>query len=104
MLATAAHLTDHVLPPLPVCQWVLAVPKRLRYFLHRDADLQGAALRLFLRAVEQHLREHSPDSGPAARLGTVAFNPPLRLDEQPRWCAQASADGCSYQVRRSSSS
>jgi hypothetical protein len=45
----------------------------LRYFLHRDADLQGAALRLFLRAVEQCLRAHSPGSGPAARLGAVAF-------------------------------
>ena len=73
MVATAAHLTDHVLPLLPVRQWVLAVPKRLRYFLQRDADLQGAALRLFLRAVEQYLRAHSPGSGPAARLGAVAF-------------------------------
>ena len=73
MVATAAHLTDHVLPDLPVRQRVLAVPKRLRYFLQRDADLQGAALRLFLRAVEQCLRAHSPGSGPAARLGVVAF-------------------------------
>ena len=38
----------------------------------RDAGLQGAALRLFLRVVEQCLRAHSPDSGPAARLGAVA--------------------------------
>jgi len=44
-VATAAHLTDHVLPDLPLRQWVLAVPKRLCYFLERDADLQGAALR-----------------------------------------------------------
>jgi hypothetical protein len=73
MVATAAHLTDHVLPDLPVRQWVLAVPKRLRYFLQRDAVLQGAALRLFLRAVESCLRAHSPGSGPAARLGAVAF-------------------------------
>ena len=73
MVATAAHLTDHVLPDLPVRQWVLAVPKRLRYFLQRAADLQGAALRLFLRVVEQCLRAHSPGSGPAARLGAVAF-------------------------------
>jgi hypothetical protein len=56
-----------------VRQWVLAVPKRLRCFLHRDAGLQGAALRLFLRAVEQCLRAHSPESGPGARLGAVAF-------------------------------
>ena len=73
MVATAAHLADHVLPPLPVRQWVLAVPKRLRYFLQRDAALQGAALRLFLRVVEQCLRAHSPGSGPTARLGAVAF-------------------------------
>ena len=34
---------EHVFPRLSVRQWVLAVPKRLRYFLQRDADLQGAA-------------------------------------------------------------
>ena len=33
MTEKAAHLTDHVFPRLPVRQWVLAVPKRLRYFL-----------------------------------------------------------------------
>ena len=32
MVETAAHLTDHVFPRLPVRQWVLSVPKRLRYF------------------------------------------------------------------------
>ena len=74
MVATAAHLTDRVLPPLPVRQWVLAVPTRLRYFLHRDAGLQGAALRLFLRAVEQCLRAHSPGSGPGSTLlGAIAI-------------------------------
>ena len=72
-METAAHLADRVLPPLPVRQWVLAVPKRLRYFLERDAALQGAALRLFLRAVEQCLRTHSPGSGHSARIGAVAF-------------------------------
>ena len=49
-MTAAAITTDHVLPDLPVRQWVLAVPKRLRYFLERDADLQGAALHVFLRA------------------------------------------------------
>ena len=44
-----------------------------RAFPERDAELQGAALRLFLRAVESCLRAHSPGSGPAARLGAVAF-------------------------------
>ncbi|MFA5924118.1 MAG: hypothetical protein WC856_22975 [Methylococcaceae bacterium] len=30
MAKTAAHLVDHVFPPLPVRQWVLSVPKNLR--------------------------------------------------------------------------
>jgi hypothetical protein len=58
---------------LPVRQWVLAVPQRLRYFLERDAVLQGAALRLFLAAVEQCLRAHCPGSGRCARIGAIAF-------------------------------
>jgi hypothetical protein len=36
-----------------VRQWVLAVPKRLRYFLQEDADLQGAVLRIFLRGIKE---------------------------------------------------
>ncbi len=71
--ATAAHLTDHVLPALPVRQWVLSVPKRLRYFLERNPALQGVALRLFLGAVEQCLRAHCPGCGTHARIGAIAF-------------------------------
>ena len=44
MVETAAHLTDHVFPRLPVRQWVLSVPKRLRYFMQRD----GRRLRCIL--------------------------------------------------------
>ena len=36
MAETAAHLVDHVFPPLPVRQWVLSVPKRLRCYLERE--------------------------------------------------------------------
>ena len=73
MAETAAHLVDHVFPPLPVRQWVLAVPKRMRYFLQRDAALQGAVLGIFLRVVERCLREHICGCPAAARIGTVAF-------------------------------
>src|SRR5450759_962097 len=73
MVETAAHLSDHVWQPLPLRQWVLAVPKRLRYFLHDDAVLQGVVVRILLRAVERCLREHSPRSSAAARLGAVVF-------------------------------
>ena len=73
MVETAAHLTDHVFPKLPVRQWVLSVPKRLRYYLQRDVALQGAVLRIFLREVERCLREHSPGCDTQARIGAVAF-------------------------------
>jgi hypothetical protein len=33
MAQTAAHLVDHVIPPVPVRQWVISVPKRLRGML-----------------------------------------------------------------------
>jgi hypothetical protein len=33
MAQTAAHLVDRVIPPVPVRQWVISVPKRLRCFL-----------------------------------------------------------------------
>jgi hypothetical protein len=66
MVATGAHLDDHALPGLPMRTWVHSVPKRLRRFLERDADLQGAARHLFLRA-------HWPGRDPTANLGAVAF-------------------------------
>jgi hypothetical protein len=33
MAQTAAHLVDRMIPPVPVRQWVISVPKRLRCFL-----------------------------------------------------------------------
>jgi hypothetical protein len=73
MVETAAHLADHVLPRLPVRQWVLSVPKRLRYYLQSDPAVQTLALQLFLSAVEQGLRSVCPGAGPHARIGAVAF-------------------------------
>jgi hypothetical protein len=32
---TAAHLADHVIPPVPVRPWVISVPKRLRLLVRR---------------------------------------------------------------------
>jgi hypothetical protein len=51
MVETAAHLTDHVFPRLPVRQWVLSVPKRLRYFMQRDGPVLNMVLRIFLRVM-----------------------------------------------------
>jgi len=73
MAETAAHLIDHVVPSLPVRQWVISFPKRLRYFLQRDPAARSAALRVVLRIIEQTLTCHSPEAGPTACLGAVAF-------------------------------
>ena len=73
MANLAAHLTDAVLPHLPVRQWVLSVPKRLRPFLHHNPDVAGAVLRIFLRATRATLRRASPDAPADAKLGAVSF-------------------------------
>jgi len=73
MAETAAHLVDHVFPPLPVRQWVLSVPKRLRYFLERKPAAASAVLHILLRVVEAHLRKRSPGASPRARFGAVSF-------------------------------
>ncbi len=73
MVESAAHLVDHVLPPLPVRQWVLSVPKRLRPFLHHNPAIAGAVLRIFLRALRTTLRQASPGAGPGAQIGAISF-------------------------------
>ena len=67
MVGTAAHLIDHVPPPLPPRKWLLSAPKRLRRFLHDDAAPQGVVVRILLCAVERFLREHSPGRRAASR-------------------------------------
>ena len=64
---------DSVLPRVPYRQWVLALPKRLRYFLHRDAAHAGAVLRILLRAVETTIRGACPSAPRKARFGAVSF-------------------------------
>jgi hypothetical protein len=73
MAETAAHLVDHVFPPLPVRHWVLSVPKRLRWYLEREPRAASAVLHLFLRVIEAHLRQASAAISPHARLGAVSF-------------------------------
>lgn len=82
MCEVAAHLTDRVLPHVPVRQWVLSVPKRLRPYLHHDTEVAGAVLRIFLRAIRTTLRRTSPGAPSHAQVGAVLLSP-LRLQSQP---------------------
>ncbi|HKY39138.1 MAG TPA: transposase zinc-binding domain-containing protein, partial [Polyangiaceae bacterium] len=51
MCATAAHLTDRVLPDVPLRQWVLSVPFELRLLLAKRADALSAVGRIFVQEV-----------------------------------------------------
>ena len=55
MAQTAAHLVDHVIPPVPVRQWVISVPKRLRCFLADRPEAVAALTKIFLAEIERLL-------------------------------------------------
>lgn len=74
MAETAANLVDHVLPRVPMRQWVLSVPKRVRWFLQHDRAVASRVLRIFLGEVERTLRQCSPGAPRAAGFGAVAFH------------------------------
>ena len=73
MAETAAHLVDHVIPHVPVRQFVLSVPKRLRPFLHHRPRTASAVLHILLRALQATLRKSSPTAPPDASFGAVSF-------------------------------
>jgi hypothetical protein len=73
MAETAAHLIEHVVPHVPVRQWVISFPKRLRYFLHRDPAMLNRLLSIVLRAIETRLRQACPEVPATARFGAVSF-------------------------------
>jgi len=87
MVETAATLVDHVLPRVPTRQWVLAVPKRIRWFVQHDHKVASRVLTIFLGEVERILRRCSPGASRASRFGAVAF--PQRfgnaLNEHPHF-------------------
>lgn len=56
MAERAAHLVDHVFPPVPVRQWVLTLPHRLRYTLAWNHDLCRAVVGVYVRTVLGYLR------------------------------------------------
>jgi hypothetical protein len=76
MAEVAAHLTDEVIPHLPVRQWVLSVPKRLRPFLHQSPEVASGVLTIFLRTLRSALLAASPGAPAAVRdaqLGAISF-------------------------------
>jgi hypothetical protein len=57
MAERAAYLVDEVLPRVPVRQWVLTLPYRLRYRLAWDHALCRAVLGVYARMVRRERRQ-----------------------------------------------
>jgi hypothetical protein len=80
MAQTAAHLVDHVIPPVPVRQWVISVPERLRGMLADRPAAVAALTKIFLDEIERLLCAAAGVTGAAntltaarPRLGAVSF-------------------------------
>lgn len=72
MAERAAHLVDRVLPDVPVRQWVLTLPFRLRYRLAWDHGLCRVVAGIFARAVMTALRHRAASRGiEGGRSGVV---------------------------------
>ncbi len=72
MAATAAHLVDRVLPHVPVRQWVLSLPIRLRYQIAFDRELCRRVRNLFVRGVLGWMRRRALHAGvPYPEVGAV---------------------------------
>ena len=72
MAESAAKLVDRVIPEVPVRQWVLSMPWRLRFLLASDPNLCQVARRSFLRAVFRFYRSLLEREGIAdGRAGAV---------------------------------
>jgi hypothetical protein len=66
----AAHLRDHVMPRVPVRQWVLTVPHALRFRMAFNPDVTGLVLRAFVSVVSRWLRRRARAVGIGGLLKT----------------------------------
>ena len=73
MSQTAAHLVDHVIPHVPVRQWVLSLPIPLRVLLAAQPELVTPVLQVVQRVVERHLLGHTGLKSDEGQGGAVTL-------------------------------
>jgi len=56
MSETAAKLSDHAIPNVPVRQWVLSVPIPMRYWLSSNPRLVRSVLEIIMRTLNRFHR------------------------------------------------
>ena len=62
MTERAAHLVDSVLPSVPIRQWVLSVPMRVRYLIAYNANLCSLMVEIFTREVFRWYRRRGKNN------------------------------------------
>ena len=73
MAQTAAHLVEHVIPRVPVRQWVLALPIPLRLLLAAQPVLVTPMLQVVHRVITRHLLDRAGLKADEADSGAVTL-------------------------------
>ena len=73
MAETAAHLVDHVIPRVPVRQWVLSFPIPLRILFAAYPQLLTPVLQIIHRVIAGFLLKQAGVKGGAAHTGAVTL-------------------------------
>ena len=73
MSQTAAHLVDHVIPHVPVRQWVLSLPIPLRLLLAAQPELVTPVLQVVHRVITRHLLGQAGLKAEEADSGAVTL-------------------------------
>jgi hypothetical protein len=72
MVETAAHMVDDVLPPVQFRQWVMSVPKRVRWHLKHSSPQVGSRS----DSIYEYLPLAFPKFGQPMRLIAFIMEPP----------------------------
>ena len=83
MSQTAAHRVDHVIPHVPVRQWVLSLPIPLRVLLAAQPERVTSVLQVVHRVVTRHLLGRAGLKPEEGHGGAVTLIPALRVRRQP---------------------
>jgi Putative transposase/Transposase zinc-binding domain len=73
MSETAAYLVDHVIPSVPVRQWVLSLPIALRVLLAAQPNLVTTVLQVVQRKIMRHLLQQANLNQTQAQGGSVTL-------------------------------
>ena len=73
MAQTAAYLVDHVIPRVPVRQWVLSLPIPLRLLLAAQPELVTLVLQVVHRVITRHLLGQAGLKAAGAGSGAVTL-------------------------------